>query len=134
MMQSVGRKSLRRDPRTGEHTWLLTTGADDPMKLTEARVETHPVVEEMFLIDGEITLNTGTVRRGGYFWRPPGIPHGPFGTRTGLLGFFRSKGGPLTSVWSEKPEPMDWDPPYRPVLPADLRDYAGQNYDPSFAY
>ena len=133
-MQNVGKKALRRDPKTGDSTWMLHTGADDPAKLTQARIEVHPVVEEVFLLDGEITMNMGTMRRGGYFWRPPGIPHGPFGTKDGLTGFFRCKGGPLTTSWSDKPQHIDWDPAYNPVVSPDLREVALQDYDPSLAF
>ncbi len=133
-MQGVGKKSLRRDPITGDSTWMLRAGPDDPAALTTARVEVHPVVEEVFLLDGEITMNMGTMRRGGYFWRPAGIAHGPFGTKGGLTGFFRTKGGALSTDWSDKPERIDWNPSYNPVLPPDLRDVAMQAYDPTLAY
>lgn len=121
-----GRKVLRDDARTGERTWMLCFGPDDPKKMTHGRAEVHPVVEEVFLLEGEIQMPCGTLKPGAYFWRPPGISHGPVGTLKGLAGFFRCKGGPLVTEWSKEESPINWSPAYDPVLPEHLRQLARQ--------
>ena len=130
----AGRKLLREDPRVGDRTWLLRFGPDDPKKMTHGRTETHPVVEEVFLMEGEISMPYGTLKPGAYFWRPPDIPHGPVGTLKGLFGLFRCKGGPMTTVWSRDESPMIWSAPYTPVLPPDMVPLASASYDASLRY
>lgn len=130
----AGRKLLREDPVTGERTWLLQFGPDDPTKMTHGRVEIHPVVEEVFLMEGEISMPYGYLKPGSYFWRPPGIPHGPVGTLKGLLGFFRCKGGPLTTEWSDEELPINWHPQHKPMVPAAYAAMATTTYDASLPY
>jgi quercetin dioxygenase-like cupin family protein len=130
----AGRKLLRDDPVTGERTWMLRFGADDPKKMTHGRVESHPVVEEMFLIDGEVSMPYGTLQPGAYFWRPAHIPHGPVGTLKGLHGFFRCKGGPLTTQWSKEELPIAWNAPHKPMVPPAYAAFATTNYDASLPY
>jgi hypothetical protein len=112
----AGRKWLFRDPQGLDETWLLGTM---PLRHAE-RQEVHPVVEEMFLLAGEAHGDRGVMRPGAYFWRPPRIAHGPFGTRTGNLYFFRTVGGPLSTEYVDSAHRFAWDPPYRPVLPPGL--------------
>jgi hypothetical protein len=128
------RKSLRDDPITGEQTWILAMNADDPAKMTHQRTETHPVVEESFLLDGEISMHCGVMERGAYFWRPPNIEHGPVGTRKGFTAFFRTKGGPLSTKWSAEAKPIVWDAPYAPALPESLRAKLQPDPDPTMRY
>jgi len=46
---------------------------------------------------------------GAYFWRPPGIDHGPYGSLTGTLALFRTVDGPLqTSYGDAMREAFDW--------------------------
>ena len=118
----AGRKWLFRDPQGGEETWLLGTL---PLRHAE-RQEVHPVVEEMFLLAGEAHGDRGVMRPGAYFWRPPGLPHGPFGTRTGNLYFFRTVGGPLVTEYIDGDHKFAWDPPYRPVLPLGMEEGYGE--------
>jgi len=114
----AGRKWLRRDPRDGEETWILGT-----MPLRHGRrPERHPVVEEMFLLSGELVGPLGVMQAGCYFWRPPEEWHGPFGSLTGNLMLFRTKGGPLSTVYTEEEMDFTWQPEHRPVLPPDLAD------------
>ena len=131
---NAGRKLLREDPARGDRTWLLQFGPDDPAKMTHGRIETHPVVEEVFLIEGEISMPYGTLKPGAYFWRPPHIEHGPVGTRKGLFGLFRCKGGPLTTHWSDEEVPIEWNPRYTPTLPPHLTQLATAAYDPALRY
>jgi hypothetical protein len=118
----AGRKILYQDPQTLDTTWLLGT-----MPLRWAlRSEVHPTVEEMYLIAGEVHGNRGVMRPGAYFWRPAAKPHGPYGTQTGNLYLFRTKGGQLSTTYVEPESPFHWWPKYDPVLPAELKPYAGE--------
>ena len=114
---------LRQDPNNGERTWLLRMGPHNPEVTKDAPLETHPNVEEMYLVSGEISMPTGVLTKGAYFWRPGGIQHGPAGTLTGGLMFFRCKGGEFQTYWSEERYPIVWGAPYRPILPADVKAY-----------
>jgi hypothetical protein len=114
----AGRRFLRQDPVSGEQTWLLGT-----LPLRSGRKpERHPVVEELVLLSGSLVGPLGTMLPGAYFWRPPEEWHGPFGTMTGNIELFRTIGGPLTTTYADElPGDFDWDPPYQPILPEDLR-------------
>ncbi|WP_439532790.1 cupin domain-containing protein [Polymorphobacter sp.] len=117
----AGRKLLFVDPETGDTSWLLGTL---PMRWAE-RAEVHPVVEEMFLLAGESHGNRGVMKPGAYFWRPPLIPHGPYGTITGNLYFFRTKGGKLSTDYVDGEKGFAWNRPYEPALPETLAAHAG---------
>jgi hypothetical protein len=119
----AGQKILYRDPVTQDTTWLLGTR---PLRWSE-RSEVHPTAEEMYLLAGEVHGNRGIMRPGAYFWRPPGIAHGPFGTLTGNLYFFRSKGGRLQTTYVPPERPFRWWPPFDPALPAEYERYQGES-------
>lgn len=129
----VRRLGLRKDRDTGDTTWLLDIG-EGGMGEDVNRLETHPVVEEVFILSGEMHMPMGVLKKGAYFWRPPHIPHGPVGTRAGALGLFRCKGGPLTTDWSEETYPVQWDAPYDPILPDSKREELADTYDESLPY
>jgi hypothetical protein len=118
----AGRKLLYMDPVTRDTTWILGTL---PMRWAE-RAEVHPTVEEMYLISGEVHGNRGVMRPGAYFWRPPSMPHGPYGTRTGNLYLFRTKGGLLSTDYVEPEREFHWWPEFNPVLPPELEAYRGE--------
>jgi hypothetical protein len=118
----AGRKTLYEDPITHDQSWILGTM---PMRWAQ-RAEVHPVVEEMYLLSGESHGNRGVMRPGAYFWRPPQIPHGPYGTLTGNLYFFRTKGGPLSTHYVESGRPFRWWPEYDPVLPDSMSSARGE--------
>lgn len=118
----AGRKLLYTDPVTHDTTWILGTL---PMRWAE-RAEIHPTVEEMYLISGEVHGNRGVMRPGAYFWRPPSKPHGPYGTRTGNLYLFRTKGGTLSTNYVEPERGFRWWPAYDPILPPELEPYRGE--------
>lgn len=120
-VKRVGRKVLKPAARDGGRTWLLRIDADEASPFEINGVERHPCVEEMFLLSGDIAMTCGTMQRGDYFWRPPNVPHGPMGTRSGFLGFFRAKEGRFATTWSEPAVPIPWDAPYRPILPESRR-------------
>lgn len=112
----AGRKMLFEDAETGDQSWLLGTLG---LRWAE-RSERHPVVEEMFLIAGEVHGNLGVMRPGAYFWRPPHIAHGPYGSLTGNIYFFRTKGGKLATEYEPPKRPFAWWPEHRPILPPEL--------------
>ena len=118
----AGRKMLHDDPVTGDQSWILGTLG---MRWAE-RAERHPVVEEMYLLAGEVHGNCGVMRPGAYFWRPPDIAHGPYGSKTGNIYFFRTRGGPLSTEYEDAGRPFRWDPAYAPVLPDELAALAGE--------
>lgn len=114
-------KTLRQEPRNGDWTFLYGAMPQSHPDGWAGKVETHTVVEEMYMLAGEMAGNVGIMRPGAYFWRPPGILHGPYGSATGSLGFFRTQGGPLVNEWTDYEVTFTYSPAYRPVLPKALR-------------
>lgn len=130
----IGRKDLRTDLVSGERTFLsLMLPHAEPPGARGPR-ETHPVVEECFVLAGSLTGPHGTMHAGAYFWRPAGIAHGPFGTRFGCVALIRFVGGRHVNEWSEDEAPFSFDSPYRPVLPPELAHLAGQPWRPASAW
>jgi quercetin dioxygenase-like cupin family protein len=114
----AGRKWLRRDALTADETWILGTL---PLR-NGRRPEKHPVVEEMYLISGELIGPQGVMRPGAYFWRPPEVWHGPYGSKTGCLMLFRTVGGPLSTVYTDDEQDFEWNPEhYTPILPPEVQ-------------
>lgn len=130
----IGRKNLRTDPETGERSFLslILPQAEPPGR--KGPQESHPVVEEAYMIGGSLTGPHGTMHPGAYFWRPPGIPHGPFGARWGAVSFIRFVGGRHVNEWSAKDAPFAFDAPYAPILPAELSHLADTPWVPSPPY
>lgn len=118
----AGRKLLYQDPVTKDTTWVLGTL---PLRWAE-RSEVHPTVEEMYLLAGEVHGDRGIMRPGAYFWRPPAVPHGPFGSQTGNLYFFRTKGGLLATTYVDARKPFRWWPEYAALLPPALEASRGE--------
>lgn len=120
----ISRKDLRLDPQNGERTFLSMVLPHSEPPGSKGPQEHHPVVEECYMINGQLTGPHGTMAPGAYFWRPPGIPHGPFGTRWGCVMLIRFVGGRHVNVWSEGDAPFDFNAPYKPVLPGDMAELA----------
>lgn len=108
-------KSLWHDPDTDERSWLVGL----PPYWSTVQAETHPVCEEEFAIYGDICMPNGVMHAGAYFWRPEYIQHGPFGTVGGTLHFCRARGGAFSTEFEAKPDALNWNPDYRPILPPD---------------
>ncbi|MDX2221124.1 MAG: DUF4437 domain-containing protein [Rhodospirillaceae bacterium] len=123
-VNGISMKLLREDPDTRDQTWLLGAVAGWP----GGAFEIHPVVEEMYLISGEIIGPFGHMRTGAYFWRPPGLRHGPFGTARPTLHLFRTEGGPLSTVFEPPGQPWDWQVPFSPILPPDMAHLTAHEY------
>ncbi len=110
---------FREDPHTHDQTWMLSA----PPLWRGGVIEIHPVVEEMYLVAGDMAADRGLMKAGAYFWRPPGMAHGPFGSKTGNLLFFRTQGGRLTTEFADGSEAFTWTPEHAPVLPPELEQY-----------
>jgi len=82
--------------------------------------ELHACTEELFLLSGDCLTNTGQMFPGAYFWRPPGIAHGPYGSRGGNLALLRTHGAPLTVTFTSHAVALARTPEYQPVLPREL--------------
>lgn len=119
--QGMGLTNLRIEPDTLERTWVI---GEIPMN-GMLRAETHPVVEEMYLLEGALSGNLGIMRAGAYFWRPPEVKHGPYGSKSGSLILFRSRGGPLSTTFHDDGV-FSWSPEHRPVLPEALQELGGR--------
>jgi hypothetical protein len=130
----ISRKNLRTDPVTGERTFLSLILPQSAPPTGEGPQEIHPVVEEAYLIAGSLTGPFGTMHPGAYFWRPPGIAHGPFGARWGCVSLIRFVGGRHVNQWTEEQAPFRYDAPYAPVLPDDLAHLAEAEWMPPAAY
>jgi hypothetical protein len=119
VMASTSRiRRLRSDPLTGEITYVTATIP----YWRESQPERHPVSQEIFVLAGETAGNTGIMRPGAYTWRPENVTHGPYGSTTGAVFFFRSRGGALTTE-HDPPTPFSFAPAHCPVLPPDLAPY-----------
>jgi len=130
----ISRKDLRADPGTGERTFLsMILPHSEPPGLKGPQ-ETHPVVEEAYIVSGSLTGPHGTMTPGAYFWRPAGIPHGPFGTRWGCVALIRFVGGRHVNEWSKGEAPFSFDAPYDPVLPDELSPFAWAPWTPPPRY
>lgn len=120
----LGRKNLRTDPLTGQRTFLfMTSPQTHPVNWRGPR-ELHPTPEEAFLIAGDLTGEYGTMQPGAYFWRPPGVAHGPYGSKGGSISLIRFVGGAHVNVWTEELFNFSYNTPYRPVLPEAMQQLA----------
>ncbi len=122
----IALKLLREDPYDREQTWLLGALAFWP----GGAVEIHPVVEEMYLLSGDIIGPHGSMKEGAYFWRPEGLRHGPFATAAPTLHLFRAKGGPLSTEFYPPEEALGWEMPYKPILPKEFAYLADADWAP----
>jgi hypothetical protein len=107
---------LREDPLTGETTYLTATS---PF-LHGVRAERHPIVQEFYLLSGELAGNTGIMQAGAYCFRPEMVKHGPYGSPTGALILFRGMGGKQETFWEDAP-PFTFKPDHAPILPTALQ-------------
>ncbi len=82
--------------------------------------ELHACTEELFLLSGDCLTNVGQMFPGAYFWRPPGIAHGPYGSRGGNLALLRIHGAPLATTRTSHQVTLARTPEYQPVLPREL--------------
>jgi hypothetical protein len=107
---------LRDDPLTGENTYITAT---TPFMAGKG-AERHPVVQEFYLLWGELAGNTGIMQAGAYCFRPPMVKHAPYGSRSGAVILFRSLGGRQETFWEDAP-PFTFTPEHAPFLPDHLK-------------
>lgn len=107
----AARKSIWTEKDSGEELFMLGTL---PLRWN-TRAQVHPVVEEVFVLSGELIGQNGVMSPGAYFWRPADIWHGPFGQRAGALLLIRSPGGPLEKKYRDYEEPSPRSPDFGPV-------------------
>ena len=80
------------------------------------------------MLSGDTIGPHGRMTAGAYFWRPAGIPHGPFGSRDGGCLLIRFREGRHVNDWGADPVPYSFDFPYSPQLPPDLEPYGREVY------
>jgi hypothetical protein len=101
--QGIVVKRLHADAATGSTTWISAVVPG----WRESRAEVHDTIEECFMLRGDILLGArGVMGPGSYFWRPPGVKHGPMCSLNGGVFFFRSIGGSLSTRHVAVP---DWE-------------------------
>lgn len=130
----ISRKDLRTDPVTGERTFLSMMLPHSEPPGSQGPRESHPIVEESFMIAGSLVGPQGEMHAGAYFWRPPGIPHGPFGTRWGAVALIRFVGGRHVNIWSADEAPFDFHQRYDPVLPPEMEHLRNTPWLPARPY
>ncbi|MDQ8727370.1 cupin domain-containing protein [Bradyrhizobium sp. LHD-71] len=109
-------KILREDPFSGETTYISASIA----YRIGARAERHPIVQEFFMLAGELAGELGVMHAGAYCFRPPMVKHGPYGSSTGAVILFRGLGGKQETLWEDAP-PFTFYPGHAPVLPERLK-------------
>jgi hypothetical protein len=114
-------KILREDPIAQDATMLVSTPPHLVPPDWSGPQEMHDCVEEAFVISGDFLSPIGTMHGGAYFWRPPHILHGPYGSIGGNLSLIRTLGHALENNWSEHEVTLSPAPAYRPVIPAQLQ-------------
>lgn len=81
----ISEQILSHDPESGAYTRLLRfePGADSSVN----GVQRHDFWEEIYVVDGDLTDLTLGERftAGMYACRPPGMPHGPWRSESGVL-------------------------------------------------
>ncbi len=119
---------------TGERTILLSMGAQTHPPDWQLPQLFHPCIEEAYLLGGDIITERGTMHQGAYFWRPPLIPHGPFGSRMGSLSLIRLTEGTHENLWTDDTVSIDPHRAYNLALPKELRRWVVSDWVPSNAY
>ena len=130
----IAHKILRRDEDKGETTMILNSGAQTHPKDWKEGALAHPCVEEMFLLSGDIIADRGVMHAGAYFWRPPEIWHGPFGSRNGHLCVIRFLDGHHVNKWSAEKYSFSLTPDYKPDLPDNLQTLANRPFSAPTPY
>jgi hypothetical protein len=109
-------KILRFDEKGKDVTMLVNSPAHFHPQNWSGRQEIHDCVEEMFLLSGDYIGDRGIMDAGSYFWRPAGEQHGPYGSRGGSLGLFRTLGAELTNNWTAHALKLSKTPAFDPII------------------
>jgi hypothetical protein len=114
----LARKVLRMGPNDSGRTFLLAGLPHGIPAVDSLPAETHRHCEEGFMIHGEIFAPEGVMRAGSYFFRPPGIVHGPHVSETGFFQLMRSPGANwIKTEWTDATYALPIDAAYAPVVP-----------------
>lgn len=125
LAKGVAIKPFRTDPYTQEVSFLYCSPPHRQPPGMAKPQWTHPMVEEIYCIDGEYVWgDCGRMGPGGYAWWREEVMHGPAGTDTGYHLFVRTINGPLVNRFDTVKKPFRWDPPYNPILPPELKKFA----------
>jgi len=130
----ISHKILRHNKTTGDTTMILNCGAHSHPHNWEEAALAHPCVEEMFLLSGDIIAERGIMHAGAYFWRPPNIWHGPFGSRNGNVCLIRFLEGHHVNNWGPEKLPFTLTPDYKPDLPNELKHLSKKVFEPPTPY
>lgn len=110
------RKVLRLGPNDSSRTFLLLGLPHGMPAQTEMPAEIHDHFEEMFMLQGEMWTPEGLIRPGAYFYRPPGIVHGPHVSVGGFFQIMRAGANYVRTTWTD-PMPLPIGQAYAPKVP-----------------
>jgi hypothetical protein len=113
-------KVLRGPPHAGAATMLIASAPHLHPPRWFAPQEIHECAEEMFVLSGDFLSHAGPMSSGAYVWRPPGVAHGPYGSRGGNLALIRIHAAVLASGLTPHQIELPRAPEYQPVLPPEL--------------
>ncbi|MCK7499316.1 MAG: cupin domain-containing protein [Comamonadaceae bacterium] len=117
---AVARRTLRADAHDNGRSFLSMMLPQADLPGTRGPRETHPLVQECYVLSGSLAGPQGQMHAGAYYWRPAGVAHGLFATRWGCVALVRTIGSHRVDVWSMDEAPLDFHAPYRPILPPAL--------------
>lgn len=96
-------KTLREDDRVQIYLAAMVPGWRSEME------EAHPVYEESYKVYGDMLMGArGVMREASYFFRSPGVYHGPLYSRGGTMSFIRSN-APTTTDYRTPQSGGNWD-------------------------
>ncbi len=111
-------KILHHDEATKDTSMLVLTPSQLAPPGLRGPQERHDCVEEAFLISGDFLSPLGPMYTGAYFWRPPQVLHGPYGSRHGNVCFIRTHGDVLENNWSTHELTLDRTASATPLIPS----------------
>jgi len=125
----LARKILRLGPNDSGRTFLLAGMPHGVPQVEALPAEKHDHCEEMLMLSGEMWAPEGLMRPGAYFFRPPGIRHGPHVSPNGFFQIMRSPGvNTIVTQWEKDLSPLPIGAPYAPVLPDGMPESWGREW------
>ena len=125
LSNGLATKLLRRDETTGEQSFLYSAHPHHPPPTIMVGGFGHPMVEEIFVLEGEFVFgDLGVMRQGAYCWWREDQYHGPVGSRAGYCMFIRNLNGLLQNEFLKEPRPFDYRPAHSPALPPELEAFS----------
>lgn len=100
----------------------------------DTRLSHHPVMEEGYILEGEMDYNFGKLTPGTYFWRPPRIKHGYFNTSDKGMVFLARDDGELVNLHTDRhgnPINYDSDSDLSPITAEPVRSVSFGEWDGS---